>query len=43
MIKLSIINFSTDLGHYRWPIKVYDIRGNVGESYIEGECVNVKD
>jgi hypothetical protein len=31
--------FDTDLGHYRWPIKVVDLRGNVFETYIEGECV----
>ena len=39
----KIINFYTDFGHYRWPIKVYDSRGNVAVSYIEGQCIPVDE
>ena len=39
----KVLDFYTDFGHYRWPIKVYDLRGNVAESYIEGRCVSVDD
>jgi serine/threonine protein kinase len=39
----KVLDFPTPLGHYRWPIKVYDLRGNVSESYTEGECVPAED